>query len=47
MVSRYTSRKSTKVLLFGRDCEVEHSSRSNARSPFDGDLPVAFDVMVS
>ncbi len=46
IVSRYTSRKSNKMLLFGRDCEIDHASRSNIRSAFDGDFLVGFDVLV-
>jgi actin-related protein 5 len=48
VISRYKERKLGRTnLLFGRDCEADANSRSNARTMFDGDLLVHGELLVS
>jgi actin-related protein 5 len=47
VVARFRERKQGRnILLFGRDTDADANARSNARSPFDGDLLIHGDVMV-
>lgn len=47
VVSRYRDRKSNKlILLAGVDAYFDATSRSNAKSPYEGDTLLNYDVMV-
>ncbi|KAL7418884.1 Actin-related protein 5 [Cryptotrichosporon argae] len=46
VVARYRERKANKtIMLFGKDCEVDANSRSNARALFDGDVLANGDML--
>lgn len=47
VVSRYRDRRAGKpIMLAGAAASLEHNSRISAKSPFEGDVVVAFDAMV-
>lgn len=46
--SRYKERKANRtIMLAGGECYADNLSRGSVRSPFEGDLVVNFDIMVS
>ena len=48
VVARYKERKSTKpLLLFGEGIELDSSARAQARTPWEGDVLLNFDALVS
>lgn len=47
IISRYKERKHGRnIMLFGKDCDADANSRSNARMMFDGDLLIQGDLLV-
>ena len=48
VVARFKDRKSNKpVLLFGKNVETDSGARAQARTPWEGDVLLNFDAMVS
>lgn len=48
VVARFKERKSSKpVLLFGEGVELDSSARAQARTPWEGDVLLNFDALVS
>lgn len=48
IIARFKERKSNKnVLLFGDSVELDSTARSQARTPWEGDILVNFDALVS
>lgn len=48
VVARYKDRKSNRpVLIFGEGVEFDSGARSQARTPWEGDVLLNFDAMVS
>lgn len=48
VISRYKDKRyARQLLLFGKDCDVDATSRSNGRTMFDGDMLIQGDLLVS
>lgn len=48
VVARFKERKSTKpLLLFGEGIDMDSSARAQARTPWEGDVLLNFDALVS
>lgn len=44
--AKFTSRKSVKTALYGRDCEVDSAVRPNIKPVFDGDILMTNELLV-
>ena len=44
--AKFTSRKSAKTALYGRDCEVDSAVRPNIKTVFDGDILMTNELLV-
>lgn len=48
VISRYRDKRyARQLMLFGKDCDVDATSRSNGRYMHDGDMLLQGDLLVS